>query len=66
MTEKEQLAENIAEELIFDLKTMFPTDLKYNFINEETGNIEVHFTPKGEILKNKFIKTILTHIGDEN
>ena len=65
MTEKEQLAENIAEDLIFSLKSMFPTDLTYTFLNEETGNLELKYAPKGEVLKNKFIKTILTHIGDE-
>jgi|APGre2960657404_1045060.scaffolds.fasta_scaffold236372_1 hypothetical protein len=62
MTEKEQLAENIAEDLIFSLKSMFPTDLTYTFLNEETGNLELKYAPKGEVLKNKFIKTILTHI----
>jgi hypothetical protein len=65
MTEKEQLAENIAEDLIFSLKSMFPTDLTYTLLNEETGNLELKYAPKGEVLKNKFIKTILTHIGDE-
>ena len=64
MDVKEQLAESIAEDLIFNLKSLFPTDLTYKFINEETGNVELRYAPKGEILKNKFIKTILTHLKD--
>ena len=62
---KEELAESIAEDLIFDLKTMFSTDLTYRFLDEESGVMEIRHTPKGEVLKNKFVKTILNHLNNE-
>jgi len=57
MDVKEQLAENIAEELLDLVKLYCPTDLTYRFINESM-ELEVKKSPKGEIIFNK-IKEIL-------
>ena len=65
MDVKEQLAESIAEDVILDIKPYCPTDLTYLWTEEETGNVELKHTPKGQFLKERLIKTILTHLKDE-
>lgn len=58
------LAESIAEEILLDIKPYCPTDLTYLFSNTEEGDgaIELRFTPKGEVLRNRLIKTVLKHL----
>lgn len=59
------LAESIAEEIILDIKPYCPTDLTYlyaNYENDGDGALELKCTPKGEVLKNRLIKTILKHL----
>lgn len=64
MDVKEQLAESIAEDVILDIKPYCPTDLTYLWTDESDNTVELKHTPKGQFLKERLIKTILTHLND--
>ena len=62
MENKEILIENLAEDLLFDFKSVCPTDLTYVWIDEETNFTSIKTTPKGQFLKERMIKTITKHL----
>ena len=62
MESKEILIENLAEDLLFDFRSICPTDLLYNWIDEETNSVCVKTTPKGQFLKERMMKTITKHL----
>jgi len=62
MENKEIIIENLAEDLLFDFKSVCPTDLTYQWIDEESGFLSTKTTPKGQFLKERMMKTITKHL----